>query len=244
MGLCNHEMTSSKKGTIYLIPSPLAPDTLHEVVVPLVIDLIQEIDFYLVENIRTSRRFISSLNIEKSIDSMNFEVVDKNSQEVDIASFARPLFEGKDVGVLSEAGCPGIADPGALIVSYAHKNNIKVVPIDGPSSIFMALMASGFNGQNFAFKGYLPIDASLRIKSIREIEKLSSKETQIFMETPYRNMRLFETMLKVCNNNTLLSVASNITATDEFIKTLSIRQWKNQSIDLHKKPTIFILGIP
>ena len=108
----------------------------------------------------------------------------------------------------------------------------------------MALMASGFNGQNFALKGYLPIDASLQIKSIREMEKLSSKETQIFMETPYRNMRLFETMLKVCNNNTLLSVASNITATDEFIKTFSIRQWKNQSIDLHKKPTIFILGIP
>ena len=237
-------MTKQKKGNLYLIPTPLAENSLDKLVTADLKSIVRNIDHFLVENVRTTRRFISSLKLDIEIDKLKFSVLDKKTSNEEISKLCSPLTRGIDMGVLSEAGCPGIADPGNLAVSFAHKNEIKVIPLVGPSSIFMALMSSGFNGQNFAFHGYLPIDKQERIKWIRELENevKKSKQTQIFMETPYRNMQVLADLLQVCKPFTRLCIARNITGTDELIATRSIEQWKKLTIELHKAPTIFLIG--
>ena len=237
-------MSKQKKGNLYLIPTPLAENSLDKLVTVELKNTISNIDHFLVENVRTIRRFISSLKLNIEIEKLSFYVLDKNTRTKDVESLCAPLNRGVDMGVLSEAGCPGIADPGNLAVAFAHQHSIKVIPLIGPSSIFMALMASGLNGQNFAFHGYLPIDKQQRIQRIRELEKEVKKhnQAQIFMETPYRNQHVLSDLLHVCRPYTRLCIARNITGTDEMIATKSIEQWKKIKIELNKVPTIFLIG--
>jgi len=236
-------MKKPTHGSLYLIPTPLAPDTLDKSITSYTRNLISRLDYYVVENARTARRFISSLKIGKSIDQLQFELLDKNTRAKEIFKLLSPLLNGHDVGLMSEAGSPGIADPGALLVEAAHRENIPVIPLVGPSSIFMALMASGFNGQSFSFHGYLPIEKTLRISNIRFMEKEAAKwnRTQIFMETPYRNNKLLDDLIRTCDPHTRLCIACNISSDEEFIQTKSLEQWKKNKPELHKKPTMFLL---
>jgi 16S rRNA (cytidine1402-2'-O)-methyltransferase len=227
--------------TLFLIPTILAPDTQNAVLSPQIKEVVSQLNTFFVEDVRTARRFISSLKINKVIDEITFVELSKDTPPEQTAEFLKTL--KTDAGIISEAGCPGIADPGAVAVGIAHRLGIRVVPLVGPSSILMALMASGMNGQSFSFHGYLPIDKTLKIKALKQLEQDAKRKTQsqIFMETPYRNNQLLEDILTHLDQNTLLCIASNITAPDELIKTLSINQWKKQKPDLHKKPTIFII---
>lgn len=236
-------MNKQKKGKLYLIPSPIAEHTQDKILTPELKEVITNLDYFLAENLRTSRRFISSLKLGKIIENLHFDLLDKKTPVKMINKLCAPLLRGKDMGVLSEAGCPGIADPGNLAVTFAHEHNIDVVPIVGPSSIFMALMASGLNGQSFVFHGYLPIDKQKRIQAIKAIERdaMNKKQTQIFMETPFRNIHLFGDLLKTCKPYTKLCVAKSITGSNEMIKTLTIKDWKNAKVELHKEPVIFLV---
>lgn len=231
-----------QKGTLYLIPVPLAEEVAHKTFTPYLVDTINQIDTYIVENSKTARRFLKEAGLKTPQKDLIVHDYGKHNRN-DLGQFFTELTAGKDVGLMSEAGCPGIADPGADIVAEAHKRGIKVVPLVGPSSILLALMASGFNGQSFAFWGYLPIDKEQRTKRIKDLDLSASryKQTQIFIETPFRNNQLFEEVLKSCKPNTQVCVASNLTAEDEFIKTQSVYNWRKEEIDLHKKPTIFLL---
>ena len=236
-------MKKTTHGSLYLIPTPLAPDTLDKSTTVYARKLISGLDYYVVENARTARRFISSLKIGKSIDQLQFELLNKDTRQREVPKLLQPLLQGNDVGLMSEAGSPGIADPGALLVEAAHRENIRVIPLVGPSSIFMALMASGFNGQSFSFHGYLPIEKTLRISNIRFMEKEAAKwnRTQIFMETPYRNNKLLDDLIRTCDPHTRLCIACNISSEEEFIQTKSLEQWKKNKPELHKKPTMFLL---
>ncbi|RLJ71902.1 SAM-dependent methyltransferase [Pedobacter alluvionis] len=231
-----------QKGTLYLIPVPLAEEVAHKTFTPYLVDTINQIDTYIVENSKTARKFLKEAGLKTPQKDLIVHDYGKHNR-TDLGQFFAELNAGKDVGLMSEAGCPGIADPGADIVAEAHKRGIKVVPLVGPSSILLALMASGFNGQSFAFWGYLPIDKEQRTKRIKDLDLSASryKQTQIFIETPFRNNQLFEEVLKSCKPNTQVCVASNLTATDEFIKTQSVYNWRKEEIDLHKQPTIFLL---
>jgi 16S rRNA (cytidine1402-2'-O)-methyltransferase len=233
------------KGVLYLIPTVIAPSSESKALPPDLIKLCSRLDYYLVENVRTARRCLSAMSISKPIPEITFHELSKKTEESEIAGLMQPLFEGRSVGIMSEAGCPGIADPGSRAVSYAHEHDIRVEPWVGPSSIFLALMASGFSGQSFAFSGYLPIDKKEKIQVIRQLEQKVFKagETQIFMETPYRNNQLLEDILKVCAPQLKLCIAKNINAEGEIIKTDTIQNWKNHKTDLHKVPCIFLLGI-
>jgi 16S rRNA (cytidine1402-2'-O)-methyltransferase len=234
---------SAKKGVLYLIPTVLAPATSGQVLSPQIKDVISHLNHFFVENVRTARRFISELQTGKSIESLQFYTLDKDTPSSEVAQYLNILLSGEDAGVISEAGCPGIADPGAVAVQLAHKKEIQVVPLVGPSSILLALMASGFSGQSFVFHGYLPIDKTERTKAIRQLEKdsVQKNQTQICMETPFRNNQLLDDFLNVCHSETLLCIATQITAPDEMIRTLSIKIWAKSKPDLHKKPTIFLL---
>lgn len=236
-------MSKDNKGTIYLIPTIIAPDSIEDTLPVSVKARIQMIDYFLVENLRTARRFISALQIGKSIDKMHFEVLDKKTSPENISRLFQPLFDGYDIGILSEAGCPGIADPGTLAVHYAHQQHIRVVPLVGPSSILLALMASGFSGQSFTFHGYLPIDKAKRIQAIKKLEKLSQQhnQTQIFIETPYRNNQLLQDLLQQCNTETFICIARDITGPNEYIRSMKVREWKSNIPGLHKIPTVFLL---
>jgi 16S rRNA (cytidine1402-2'-O)-methyltransferase len=227
--------------TLFLIPTILAPNTQETVLAPQIKAVVSELNVFFVEELRTARRFISSLKLNKVIDDLTFYELNKDTPHDQTLSQIKKL--KTDAGIISEAGCPGIADPGAVAVGFAHQLGHKVVPLVGPSSILMALMASGFNGQSFTFNGYLPIDKQLRIKALQGLEQISKKknQTQIFMETPFRNNQLLEDVLQNLNPETLLCIACNVTAEDEFIKTLSIKEWRKSKPDLHKKPTIFLL---
>jgi 16S rRNA (cytidine1402-2'-O)-methyltransferase len=188
---------------------------------------------------------MKQVNREINIDECTFYEINKRTNAAHLPLFLNPVNDGHDVAVLSEAGCPGVADPGADVVKIAHKKGIKVVPIVGPSSILLALMASGMNGQNFAFKGYLPVKPQERIKELQNLEKTirSSRQTQIFIETPYRNNQLVSDILKSCSPSTLFCIAANITGENEFIQTKSVQEWKKAGVpDLHKQPVIFLLG--
>ena len=232
------------KGKLYLIPTILGENTQKTTLPTPIYKAIKDIDIFIVENIRTARRHIKKIYSEKDIDSTIFYSYGKHDTINLEQNFLPHILSGKDVGLLSEAGLPCIADPGSEIVEYAHNFQIDVVPFVGPSSILLALMASGLNGQNFAFTGYLPIDKSERVKTLRHLESLTKRfgQTQIFMETPYRNNQLFETLLKSCHNNTRLCIASDITMTEEKIKTKTIAEWKQTKINIHKKLAIFLIG--
>ena len=229
---------------LYLVPNVLSEGGWQQVLPAGIFSVITETKYFIVENIRTARRFMKQVNKDKNIDECIFFELNKHTSVSEIPSFLKPLETGFDVAVISEAGCPGIADPGADVVKIAHQKGIKVVPLVGPSSILLALMASGLNGQNFAFKGYLPVKPSERVKEIAILEKrvTSQRQTQIFIETPYRNNHLLSDLLKTCSPAALLCIAANITGENEFIVTKTIEQWKKQVPDLHKIPTIFLLG--
>jgi 16S rRNA (cytidine1402-2'-O)-methyltransferase len=227
--------------TLFLIPTILAPDTQETVLPPQIKAVVSELNVFFVEEIRTARRFISSLKLNKVIDDITFYELSKDTPHEETLVQLKKL--KTDAGIISEAGCPVVADPGAVAVGFAHQLGHKVVPLVGPSSILMALMASGFNGQSFTFNGYLPIDKLARIKSLKDLEQIAKKkqQTQIFMETPFRNNQLLEDVLQNLNAETLLCIACNVTAEDEFIKTLRVKDWQKSKPDLHKKPTIFLL---
>ena len=231
-----------QNGTLFLIPVPLAEEVAHKTFTPYLVDTINQIDTYIVESSKTARRFLKEAGLKTPQKDLIVHDYGKHNR-TDLGQFFTELKAGKDVGLMSEAGCPGIADPGADIVAEAHKRGIKVVPLVGPSSILLALMASGFNGQSFAFWGYLPIDKEQRTKRIKDLDLSASryKQTQIFIETPFRNNQMLEEVLKSCKPNTQLCIASNLTGEDEFIKTQSVYNWRKEEIDLHKKPTIFLL---
>lgn len=228
---------------LYLIPSLLSENSL-ETVSPQVKYILENTSFYLVEHLKSARRFIRKVLPKRNIDELTFFVLNKRSSHEEVGMFFKEIPETQNVGVISEAGCPCIADPGNLAVSYAHQKGIEVMPLVGASSILMALMASGMNGQSFVFHGYLPIKQPQRVKKLQEIEReaLKKQQTQIFMEAPYRNNQLLATILKSCHPKTRLCIASNITASDQFIQTKSILNWKKQIPDLHKKATIFVLA--
>jgi 16S rRNA (cytidine1402-2'-O)-methyltransferase len=230
---------------LYLIPTPLADGTSSSVLPAQVPEAVKDLDIFFAEELRTARRFISGLRLGKVIENLTFYELNKKTPEAETLTQLKALLkENKDAGVLSEAGCPGVADPGAVAVKLAHQLGIEVVPLVGPSSLLLALMASGMNGQSFVFHGYLPIDRAPRVKAIKhlEAEALARRQTQLFIETPYRNNQVFEDILIHCQPTTRLCVACQITAPDGFIKTYSIKDWKTQSIDLHKKPTFFLIG--
>ena len=232
------------QGKLYLIPTIIGEGTEEKTLPSFVRHKIKDIDIFIVENIRTSRRFMKKMYKEKSIDSTLFYSYGKHDKLNLEEEFLPHIYQGKDVGIISEAGVPCVADPGSKIVDFAHKFQIEVVPLVGPSSILLALIASGLNGQNFSFIGYLPIDKSERSRKIKDLEVLSrkNKQTQIFMETPYRNIQLFESILKVCSKSTKLCIASNITLDSENIKTKTIEEWRlSTPPKIHKSPTIFLI---
>lgn len=231
-------------GTLFLIPVPLAANAASATFTPFLIETINQIDEYIVENEKTARRFLKEAGLRTPQSELTIHDYGKHAREKDILKeFFAGLLAGKSVGLMSEAGCPGIADPGAEVVAEAHRRGIKVAPLVGPSSIFLALMASGFNGQSFTFHGYLPIDKVARSQRIKALEKSakSNKQTQIFIETPFRNNPVLEEILRQCSDDTLLCVACNLTGEDELIISEPIRKWKKRKIDLHKKPAIFLL---
>ncbi len=229
---------------LFLIPNVLSDGDWQNVLPVNVLPVLTNTRFFIVENIRTARRFMKQVNKAIDIDRLTFFELNKHTHPNEIPSFLKPLENGEDVAVISEAGCPGVADPGADIVKLAHQKGIAVVPLVGPSSILLALMASGLNGQNFAFNGYLPVQSNERMRAINSLEKKVRNEhqTQIFIETPYRNNQLIADLLKSCSPSTLLCIAANITGENEFIATKSIGKWKKSVPDLHKQPAIFLIG--
>jgi 16S rRNA (cytidine1402-2'-O)-methyltransferase len=235
-----------QKGTLFLIPVPLAENAMQKSFTPFLTETINVIKTYIVENEKTARKFLKEAGIKTPQSDLLIHDYGKHKRGNSLVPYFTQLMSGIDVGLMSEAGCPGVADPGAEIVAEAHKRGIKVVPLVGPNSMIQALMASGLSGQSFAFHGYLPIDKVERAKRIKELEVLSvkHKQTQLFMETPFRNNHLLDDVLKNCQSNTQLCIASNINGEEEFIKTLSVGMWKSERIDLHKKPTVFLLFKP
>ena len=235
-------MNDSKSlSRIYLIPSLLAEDATHTNQ-KYILDAVEVCKVFFVENERSARRYLKSIWKEMVIDDYKWIGIHKAEQAVK-NQFVQFLEKGINIGIISEAGCPGVADPGQILVGEAHKLGAKVVPLVGPSSILLALMASGLNGQQFQFSGYLPIDNAERMKALKALESESLKKncTQIFIETPYRNNQLLETILKTCQPSTRLSLAVDLTSGNEFISTKTIADWKKSSPDLHKKPVVFLL---
>ncbi|MDP2088966.1 MAG: SAM-dependent methyltransferase [Flavobacteriaceae bacterium] len=231
------------KGKLYLIPTTLGENDPMEVLPISVRNTILLLDSFIVENEKTARRFIKNICPEKNQQILKFNLIDKHSDSNLYESYLDECFSGTSVGVISEAGVPGIADPGAEIVKIAHRKNIQVIPLVGPSSILLAMMSSGFNGQNFAFNGYLPIDFNERKSKIRLLEKQSKEnnQAQIFIETPFRNNKLLDDLVHTLAPFTKLCIAADLTLPTEYIQTNSIKEWKNKKVDLHKRPAIFII---
>lgn len=231
------------KGKLYLIPITLGEMNPHDVLPQTVKRAIEFIDDYIVENEKTARKFIKSIHPEKVQDGLRIALLNKRTEVAEYNAMIAPCLNGINIGLMSEAGCPGVADPGAVIVKLAHEKGIQVVPLVGPSSILLAMMGSGMNGQSFAFNGYLPIDKSEKKTALKNFETLSNtkNQSQIFIETPYRNNKLLEDFLSVLQPNTHLCIATDITLPSEYIKTLRVADWKKITVDLHNRPTIFIL---
>ena len=237
----------AEKGVLYMIPCPISDQTdVYDVVPEANRRVMDSLDYFIVENVRSARRFLSKAGIRRKIDELEF--VELNEHTVAgqaVEAMVKPLLAGRSAGVISEAGVPGVADPGALVVEACHKHNIRVVPLVGPSSILLAMMASGLNGQSFAFNGYLPVKPPERSKAIKALERRAHTEqqSQIFIEAPYRNVKLMEQMLQVCTAESKLTVACDITSPEELIVTRSIAQWRKCGVpDIAKRPTIFIIG--
>ena len=232
------------KPILYLIPCTLGETDLNNVLPIANASIVTSLKYFIVENIRTARRFLKKVDRNINIDELVFFELNGHTKAEQISTFLKPMAEGHSMGVISEAGCPAIADPGADVVGIAQSKGYTVKPLVGPSSILLSLMGSGFNGQSFAFLGYLPIDAAERNKMFKKMEQriYSEHQTQIFIETPYRNMRLVEDILKICQNNTKLCIACDITLETEYIKTQTVAQWRKATLpDLAKRPTIFLL---
>lgn len=231
-------------GKLYLIPVMMGEESNPGDVLPhSVVNTIEMIDYYIVENEKTARKFIKKIYPEKKQPKLKISLLNKHTDVAEYSEMLKPCLEGINVGLMSEAGCPGIADPGAVIAKLAHEKGIQVVPMVGPSSILLGMMASGFNGQSFAFNGYLPIDKSEKKNALKNFERLSydKNQSQIFIETPYRNNKLLEDLLQILHPDTHLCIAADITLATEYIKTKSISQWKKAKVDLHNRPCIFII---
>jgi 16S rRNA (cytidine1402-2'-O)-methyltransferase len=230
--------------SLFLIPVPLGETELSKVLPAYNREVVLSIRHFIVENVRTARRFLKQVDAAVSIDELTFYTLNKHTSPEEVSDFLKPIESGHSVGIISEAGCPAIADPGADVVAIAQQRKIKVVPLVGPSSILMALMASGFNGQNFAFLGYLPIENVSRLKALRVLEQriYSENQTQLFIETPYRNTQLLDDILKYCKPATKLCIAADITLDSEWIQSCTVAEWrKKQKPDLSKRPCLFAL---
>ena len=229
--------------TLYLIPTSLGDTDFDKILPANNTVIVSAIKHFIVEDVRTARRFLKKANPAINIDELTFYTLNQHTSPEAISDFLKPLYDGYDVGVISEAGCPAIADPGADVVAIAQRCGFKVVPLVGPSSILLALMASGFNGQSFAFVGYLPIQPADRAKALKRLESrvYTESQSQLFIETPYRNMKMLDEIIATCQPNTKLCIAVDITLDSEFIQTKSLKDWKKQLPDLNKRPCIFIL---
>ena len=228
---------------LYMIPTTLGESAVNSVIPAEVLSVVKRLRHFIVEDTRTARRHLKKMVPEMVIDDLVFMELNEHSQKTGLETLLQPIFSGFDLGLLSDAGCPGVADPGADLVKIAHEKGIRVVPFVGPSSILLSLMASGMNGQNFTFLGYLPVKPAERSNAIREIERNSAREkqTQIFIEAPYRNARLLEDLLAVCNPQTRLCVAVDLTMESEFVVTKTIAEWKKAVPDINKRPAIFLI---
>lgn len=229
---------------LYLIPLTLGDSEINTVIPENHRKIIQSTSHFVVENIRTARRFLKKVNPAIDIDALRFYELNKHTDKNQIHSYLEPIRSGLHVGVMSEAGCPGVADPGAEVVRIAHEKGIRVIPLVGPSSILLAMMASGMNGQNFAFNGYLPIKKEEKAKHLKLLEKriYTENQSQLFIEAPYRNLQLLDDLLAICQPHTKLCIACDITLDSELIKTMSVAEWKKHKPDIQKRPTIFVLG--
>lgn len=232
-----------KEAALYLIPSTLGDTPVDRVLPPYNLRIISDLRHFIVENLRTARRFLKQCNPEIDIDSLTFYALNEHTDRHHISAYLKPIRQGESVGIISEAGCPAIADPGADVVAIAQSERIKVVPLVGPSSLLMAMMASGFNGQSFAFHGYLPIESGERIKMLKKLENraYAENQTQLFIETPYRNQKLAEDILQHCKPQTPLCIAMNISCEDEYITTKPVKAWKGNLPEMHKKPCVFLI---
>ena len=230
-------------GSLFLIPAPLGDSPVEAIIPSEAIEKVKSLSCFIVENERSARRYLIKLGTRIPIDRMEFMILDKTTLPEESATYLKPAEENRDIGIITEAGVPGVADPGANIVMLAHRKGIRVVPLVGPSSILLALMGSGLNGQNFAFNGYLPIPSKERISRIKLLETKSMRDSQsqIFMETPYRNQKLLSDLISHCHPETYLCLAVDLTLPSEFIKTKKIREWKKEVPDINKHPAIFII---
>lgn len=228
---------------LYLLPVTLGDTSIEKVIPAYNREIISSIRHFIVEDVRSARRFLKKVDKDIEIEELSFYPLNKHTSLEEVADYLQPLLQGHAMGVISEAGCPAIADPGADVVAIAQRKNLKVIPLVGPSSIILSVMGSGFNGQSFAFHGYLPIEQAERTKRIKELEQrvYAECQTQLFIETPYRNQRMLEDILKICKPQTKLCIAANITCEGEFIKTKSIAEWRKHLPDLSKKPCIFLI---
>lgn len=228
---------------MYLLPVTLGDTAVERVLPPYNREVILQIRYFIVEDVRSARRFLKKVDASIDIDKLTFFELNKHTQPEVISGYLQPLVEGHSMGVVSEAGCPAVADPGADVVAIAQRKRLKVVPLVGPSSIILSVMGAGFNGQNFAFNGYLPIDPSERARRIKELENrvYSEDQTQLFIETPYRNRKLLEEILHVCRPQTRLCIAANITCEGEYIRTRTVKEWKGRLPELNKIPCIFLI---
>jgi 16S rRNA (cytidine1402-2'-O)-methyltransferase len=231
-------------GTLYLIPVPLGPTPPQDSLPPNVLSCIRPLTHFVVEQAKTARAFLKAVGTEKPLQELQLEELNEHTKSAELDRLLAPLRAGHDVGLLSEAGCPAVADPGANLVALAQQENIRVVPLIGPSSLLLALMASGLNGQRFAFQGYLPAKELDRSKTLRELESESRKrqQTQLFIETPYRNRAMFDAILQACQPNTRLTLATDLTLPGESVLTRTIQQWKKQTPpEIERRPTVFLL---
>lgn len=234
------------KGKLLLLPMTLGGEDWQEVIPSEVRNLAVKTRFFAVENIKTARRYLRRLDREFPIDDSTFFVLNKKTEPSELSAMLKPVFEGNDIAVISEAGCPGVADPGADLVAFAHQKGVFVSPLTGPSSILLGLMGSGFSGQSFVFHGYLSKERKQRIKAFKDFEKIATKtgQTQIFMETPYRNMNMLEDLLNDCMDSTYLCIACDLTLPSERVQTMTIADWRKHAFDLSKRPTMFLIGRP
>lgn len=230
------------KGRIYLIPVTLGGDDFPAVIPEKALDITRRLRFFIVEDIRSARRFLRLIDNRFPIDETHFFELNEHTEEKDVAHFLEPVMNGSDIGLMSEAGLPGIADPGARLISLAHRKKITVIPLAGPSSIILALISSGLNGQNFSFNGYLPVKPAERASKLKELERKAREGySQIFMETPYRNQKMVETIMSVCSNDTMLCIAADITLPTESISTRRISEWKADKPDLKNRLVVYVL---
>ena len=236
---------NSVLGSLFLIPTPLGEETsFDKIFPPYNSEIVNSIDVFIAEDAKSARRFLKQTGFKKSFDEITIYLLNEHSKDLDTKNYLDVALKGKNIGLLSDAGCPGIADPGASVVKMAHEKNIRVIPLIGPSSILLALISSGMNGQNFAFNGYLERENHLLAKQLRELEKRTQQQnqTQLFIETPYRNSKMMETILQTCGNETRLCIACDVTLSTELIKTKTIAAWKKNLPDIHKRPAVFVLG--